>query len=290
MILISRSVGSLLVIGAIATPGTLPTASAKLMMLTPLRSKHEKSVEDVIAVKLSKFTDEKVVKSLHIARQLDHEKIDALGNRIDKLLKSNLTLRDEGFKNEEDSHEIGLYFKREMEIKDEIIARLNEELIKRDTQLKFEAEKIRSKFDGNLNDLRMGTEQIIADLRTKLIAAENDLRTLEDYRITKHAHDQKLLSLERVLQGERELNVLTLHNQERNFIAQKAVTLRDLDKRKDLIRDGAVQEAKDAMSVEARRILAENNRMYDELNFLQTMATDVEAEKVHADNRFVVLD
>lgn len=259
------------------------------MMLAPLRSKHEKSVEDVIAVKLSKFTDDKVVKSLHIARQLDHEKIDALGNRIDKLLKSNLTLRDEGLKNEEDSHEIDLYFKREMEIKDEIIAKLNEELIKRDTQLKFEAEKIRSKFDGNLNDLRMGTEKIIADLRTKLIAAENGLRTLEDYRITKHAHDQKLLSLERVLQGERELNVLTLHNQERNFIAQKAVTLRDLDKRKDLIRDGAVQEAKDAMSVEARRILAENNRMYDELNFLQTVATDVEAEKVLADNRFLVL-
>jgi hypothetical protein len=244
-------------------------------MLASVRLKHEKSVEDVIAVKLSKLADDKVVKSLHIARQLDHEKIDALGNRIDKLLKSNLTLRDEGLKNEEDSHEIGLYFKREMEIKDEIIARLNEELIKRDTQLKFEAEKIRSKFDGNLNDLRLGTEQLISDLRAKLVASENDLRALEDYRKTKHAHDQKLLSLERILQEERESNALALHNQERNFIAQKAVTLRDLDKRKDLIRDGALQEAKEAMSIEARRVLADNNRMYDELKFLQTMATDI---------------
>lgn len=258
-------------------------------MLASVRLKHEKSVEDVIAVKLSKLADDKVVKSLHIARQLDHEKIDALGNRIDKLLKSNLTLRDEGLKNEEDSHEIGLYFKREMEIKDEIIARLNEELIKRDTQLKFEAEKIRSKFDGNLNDLRLGTEQLISDLRAKLVASENDLRALEDYRKTKHAHDQKLLSLERILQEERESNALALHNQERNFIAQKAVTLRDLDKRKDLIRDGALQEAKEAMSIEARRVLADNNRMYDELKFLQTMATDIEAEKVLADKIFIVV-
>jgi hypothetical protein len=253
------------------------------MLLSSLSSKHKKSVEDVIAVKLSKLADDKVVKSLHIARQLDHEKIDALGNRIDKLLKSNLLLRDDGLKNEEDSHEIGLYFKREMEIKDEIIARLNEELIKRDTQLKFEAEKIRGKFDANLNDLRLGTEQLISDLRTKLIATENDLRTLEDYRKTKLAHDLKLVSLERILQEERESNAQALHNQERNFIAQKAVTLRDMDKRKDLIRDGALQEAKESMSVEARRVLADNNRMYDELKFLQAMTTDIEAEKVLAD-------
>ena len=277
------------VIEVIANPYGDQADLDKLSMLASVRLKHEKSVEDVIAVKLSKLADDKVVKSLHIARQLDHEKIDALGNRIDKLLKSNLTLRDEGLKNEEDSHEIGLYFKREMEIKDEIIARLNEELIKRDTQLKFEAEKIRSKFDGNLNDLRLGTEQLISDLRAKLVASENDLRALEDYRKTKHAHDQKLLSLERILQEERESNALALHNQERNFIAQKAVTLRDLDKRKDLIRDGALQEAKEAMSIEARRVLADNNRMYDELKFLQTMATDIEAEKVLADRIFIVV-
>lgn len=252
-------------------------------MLTSVKTKTEKSTEDMIAVKLSKFADDKVVKSLHIARQLDHDKIDALGNRIDKLLKSNLTLRDETLKNEEDSHEIGLYFKREIEIKDEIIARLNEELIRRDTQFKFEAEKIRSKFDGNLNDLRLGTEQLISDLRTKLTATEKDLRILDDYRITKHDHDQKLLSVQRILQEERESNVQALHNQERSFIAQKAVTLKDMDRRKDLIRDGALQEAKEAMGDEARKILADNNRMYGELKFLETMTTDIEAEKVLAD-------
>ena len=33
-----------------------------------------------------------------------------------------------------------LYFQKEMEMKDEIITKLNEELVKRETQIKFEVE------------------------------------------------------------------------------------------------------------------------------------------------------
>jgi phenylalanyl-tRNA synthetase alpha subunit len=128
-------------------------------------TKTSKLSEDKQASKQSKLAEEKASKSLHISRQLDQEKIDVLTDRIEKLLKSNGILRNGTSKNEKDSHEIALYFKREMEVKDEIIAKLNEELIKRDTQLKFEAEKIKSKFDGDLNELRQGTEHLISDLR-----------------------------------------------------------------------------------------------------------------------------
>ena len=204
--------------------------------------KASKQTDDKQAAKLSKLAEEKASKSLHIARQLDQEKIDILSERIEKLLRSNNTLRNGTSKNEKDSHEIALYFKREMEIKDEIIARLNEELIKRDTQLKFEAEKIKNKFDGDLNELRLGTEHIISDLRIKLIATENDLSTFEAYRKARDTYDETLRGLERRLKEEGESKVLALEDQERNFFEEKAHIFKDLDRRKEALREIALKE------------------------------------------------
>lgn len=50
---------------------------------------------------------------------------------------NNNELRTNASRNEKDNHDIVLYFQREMEMKDDVITRLNEELVKRETQLKF---------------------------------------------------------------------------------------------------------------------------------------------------------
>ena len=82
-----------------------------------------------------------------ISRQLDQERIDFLAKRVEELLGSNNELRTSSSRNEKDTHDIVLYFQREMEMKDDIITRLNEELVKRETQLKFEVDKMKKKFD-----------------------------------------------------------------------------------------------------------------------------------------------
>ena len=245
------------------------------------KGKPSKVIDEKVSTKLSKLAEEKSSKSLHIARQLDQEKINILSERIERLLKSNNILRNGTSKNEKDSHEIALYFKREMEIKDEIIARLNEELIKRDTQLKFEAEKIKNKFDGDLTELRLGTEHIISDLRIKLIATENDLSTFEAYRKARDTYDETLRGLERKLKEEKDSKLTALDEQERIFFEEKAHIFKDLDRRKEVLREIALTEAKEAMGAEATKILADNHRMYEELKFLHTMTADIEAEKVN---------
>lgn len=246
-------------------------------------TKTSKLSDDKQTSKMTKLAEEKSAKSLHIARQLDQEKIDVLSDRIEKLLKSNGILRNGTSKNEKDSHEIALYFKREMEVKDEIIAKLNEELIKRDTQLKFEAEKIKSKFDGDLSELRLGTEHLISDLKAKLIATENDLSTFEAYRKARDTYDETLRGLEERLKEEGESKISALEGQERKFFEEKAHIFKDLDRRKEVLRDIALKEAKEAMGAEAKKILADNQRMYEELKFLHTMTADIEAEKVSSD-------
>jgi uncharacterized integral membrane protein len=104
--------------------------------------------------------------SFHLSRQLDQERIDYLTKRVDELLTSNNSLRSSSSKNgkrfihicvilfiidiiiiEKDTHDIVLYFQREVEMKDDIINKLNEELVKRETQFKFEQERLKKKYE-----------------------------------------------------------------------------------------------------------------------------------------------
>jgi len=109
-----------------------------------------------------------VPKSFKISRQLDQEKIDFLTKRINEILTSNNDLRTSSSRNEKDTHDIVLYFQREMEMKDDIISRLNEELVKRETQLKFEVERMKKQFEENLAELRDSTDYSIQELQDKL--------------------------------------------------------------------------------------------------------------------------
>lgn len=91
--------------------------------------------------------EDKIPSSYKIGRQLDNEKIQFLSSRISELIKSNKDLRQSSGQTEKDTHDIVLYFQREMEIKDDVILRLNEELVKFQTQLKFEVERVRKTFE-----------------------------------------------------------------------------------------------------------------------------------------------
>ena len=204
----------------------------------------------------------------YATRQLDQEKISVLTDRVEKLLKSNNILRNGASKAEKDAHDVSQYFKREMEVKDEIIGRLNEELIKRDTQLKQEIEKIKKKFDFDLHELRAKTEAVIVDLRMRLSANEKDLIALEAYRKDRDIHDERNRELERLLAEKDEMMAAALDEQERKFFEEKAHMYKDMEKRKEILREIALKEAREAMGSEAKTILANNDRMFDELKFL----------------------
>jgi hypothetical protein len=113
-----------------------------------------------------------------------------------------------------------------------------------------------------------------------LIATENDLSTFEAYRKARDTYDQTLRGLEQQLKEEEASKIQALETQERNFFEEKAHIFKDLDRRKEVLRDIALTEAREAMGAEATKILADNNRMYEELKFLHTMTADIEAEKV----------
>lgn len=218
--------------------------------------------------------------SFQISRQLDQEKIHFLTNRIEDLLKSNNELRSSYGQNEKDTHDIVLYFQREMEIKDDIILRLNEELVKCQTQLKFEVEKVRKAFEAELAESKNASDHIISDLTLRLQSVEADLKSIEMYRQEKDNHEAIIMKLEKGMLQQREQLIDAMEGQERRFLEEKSQIFKDLDDQKAAFREIALKEARAAMGEEARKILADNNRMAEELKFHHSEAADYQAEKV----------
>lgn len=170
-------------------------------------------------------------------------------------------------------------------MKDEIISRLNEELVKRETQLKFEVEKMRKKFDSDLSELRYQSDETIGELTANLNAAEKELLAVDIYVKDKQAFSLKLKQLEKESQDQRQQMFDALEEQERKFLEEKSQIFKDLDEQKTLFRDIALREARETMGVEIKKILAENNRMHEELKFLHATLAELQADLVR-DHRF----
>lgn len=218
-------------------------------------------------------------KAYKISRQLDQERIDFLSKRIEELLGSNNELRTSSSRNEKDTHDIVLYFQREMEMKDDIIARLNEELIKRETQLKFEVEKMKKKFETEKEDIQRNADYQMVDLTNRLEKAEADLNALVIYQQEKEKHEAKVTKLEKSLNDQRQEMFDSLDEQERKFLEENANKMKELDEQKLAFRELALKEAREAMGEEVKKIVADNTRMSEELKFHSVMTADLQADK-----------
>jgi uncharacterized protein (DUF924 family) len=227
-----------------------------------------------------KGNGDKLPPAFIISRQLDQEKINFLTKRIEELLKSNNELRSGAGQNEKDTHDIVLYFQREMEIKDDIILRLNEELVKCQTQLKFEVERVRKNFEEELAQVKGTSESTISSLQSRIQVLEDDLKAVDAYRHEKDQHEEIIKKLERNIKQQRDQLIDAMEEQERRFLEEKAQIFKELDEQKAAFREVALNEARAAMGEEVKKILADNSRMFEELKFHHAESIHIQAEKV----------
>lgn len=231
--------------------------------------------------------ERKLHASFQISRQLDQEKINFLTKRVEELLKSNNDLRTSGSRNEKDTHDIVVYFQREMEMKDEIITKLNEELVKRETQLKFDLESMKKKFENDLALLRIESENTIADLKTRLSDAETEVLGVNMFIKDKAAFMAQLQKLEKELKDQRQQMFDALDEQERKILEEKSQFLKDLDEQRAMLQEAALKDAREAMGAEVKKILAENNRIHEEVKFLLITSNELQTDKSQLEARLV---
>lgn len=236
---------------------------------------------------MAEKTSPRAPASVSIGRQLDKEKINVLTKRIESLLSSNNSLRQSAERNEKDTHDIVLYFQREMEMKDDIISRLNEELVKKEGQMRAEIDRLKETYDDEIADLKAENASIIDDLKGKLVSIENDLSNLESYKRDKEYHDRKLSQIEANYAKEKAEALFALDEQERKFIEQKAHMLKDLEDQKAAFRNAALKEAREALDAETKKLAIENARFSEELKFHHTISREHQVEKTKLETSLV---
>lgn len=217
--------------------------------------------------------------SVMIGRQLDQEKIDVLSKRVEGLIDSNTGLRTSAERNEKDTHDIVIYFQREMEMKDDIIGRLNEEVVKKEGQIRAEADRLKEKYESEMIEYRKDSVIMIEDLRVKVEKAESELSGLESYKRDKDAHDAKLTELEDHLAKEKQQSIVALENQERKFLENKSQMIKDLEEKKHLFHEAALRDARAAMDAESKKLVIDNKRISEELKFHNVISYEYQVEK-----------
>ncbi|CAM9150547.1 unnamed protein product, partial [Ectocarpus fasciculatus] len=222
-------------------------------------------------------------------RQLDQEKIDILTKRVDELVASNTLLRSNADRNGKDTHDIVLYFQREMEVKDDLISKLNEEMVKKESQLRNEVDKVKRSIGVEFAEYKKESTATIEDLRSRLSTAENELSILDSYRTNKAKHDEDLARLQEALAEQTNYTQNALDEQERNNLEAKSVLLKEMEDQKSAFRNIALNEARQAMSVESKKIVVENIRLHEELKFHHAMTLELQAEKTATETKLKTL-
>mmetsp|Transcript_12527 Transcript_12527/g.12611 ORF Transcript_12527/g.12611 Transcript_12527/m.12611 type:complete len:537 (+) Transcript_12527:235-1845(+) len=222
--------------------------------------------------------------SFQISRQMDQEKIDVLTKRIEELIAINNNLRTSAEKNEKDKQDIYLYYQREMEMKEDVIIRLNEELIKKENQIKAELEKVKRRHEQELFELRKESSAENETLRNRCQSLENEVSLLDAFKHHKEHHDRKLEELEIAVNKHNiQLND-ALEAQERKFLDSKSRLLKDLEDQKESFRELAARDARMMMDAETRKIMSDNRRMMEELKFHNAVTEELQQEKVRLEH------
>jgi hypothetical protein len=104
------------------------------------------------------------------------------------------------------------------------------------------------------------------------------------YKREKDLHEEAIRKLEKSMQQQREQLIDAMEEHERRFLEEKAQIFKELDEQKAAFREVALNEARLQMSEEAKKILADNNRMFEELKFHHAEAVHFQAEKATMTN------
>ncbi|CBN75068.1 sideroflexin 2 [Ectocarpus siliculosus] len=188
-----------------------------------------------------------------LTRQLDQEKIAMLSNRVDDLRNQNQELKNKIFKSENDTHEFVAYFQKEMETKDGIISKLNDELIRKERANKEKA------------------------LTNQIKNLEGDLSALVRFRELRDAHDKAMEDMAAAVKAKEQAHAQEMIDLERKLLTDKCNLQKDLERVIEDVRRQAKIEAHSSLGGETKRIAGENKRLAKELRFQMQMTTELQA-------------
>ena len=129
----------------------------------------------------SKNNDKAKDAMMTMFHQLDQDKINVLTRRVDETISEKMELQRKVEKGEQDTHEFVNYFQHELEKKDALIAKQNEQLTLAESTLKSTVANLKAKYEAQLAAVNEDRGKTEVGLRARLSVLEENLQKLDQF-------------------------------------------------------------------------------------------------------------
>ncbi|KAG7389519.1 hypothetical protein PHYPSEUDO_010164 [Phytophthora pseudosyringae] len=223
-------------------------------------------------------------------RQVDQQKLAAMAARVAQLQDEDAELRARHDKREQETHEFVAYFQKEIQTRDKQLTKLGEELAAARLSHALALEQMQQARDAERQHLiqqATAKEEVASE---QIFYLREELHQLELFREMKDSVATKLKDLETQLTLEREQSRETSGALERKFLEEKARLQKEHEKKIEVVKQQAKEDARNGLDADTRKIVTDNKRMGEELRFQLQMTEELQREKQQFEARAKTLN
>ncbi|TYZ51472.1 hypothetical protein PybrP1_010606 [[Pythium] brassicae (nom. inval.)] len=218
-------------------------------------------------------------------RQVDQQKIEFLASRMLLLQSENESLRARHAKREQETHEFVSYFQKEIQTRDRQITRLTEELAAGKLSHALELEAAVAAKEAAYQQMHQSHASKEESFAEQVFFLKEELNQLEMFRDMKETVHSKMRELESALHKEKEQGQELVRDLERRFLEEKARLQKEHEKRIEVVKQQAKEDARNGLDADTRKIVTDNRRMGEELRFQLQTTEELQREKRECEAR-----
>ncbi|OWZ19421.1 hypothetical protein PHMEG_0006342 [Phytophthora megakarya] len=223
-------------------------------------------------------------------RQVDQQKLASMVARVAQLQNEDAELRARHDKREQETHEFVAYFQKEIQTRDKQLTKLGEELAAARLSHALAIEQMQQARDTERQHLIQQAAAKEEAASEQIFYLREELHQLELFREMKDTIATKLKDLETQLTLEREQARDTSGALERKFLEEKARLQKEHEKKIEVVKQQAKEDARNGLDADTRKIVTDNKRMGEELRFQLQMTEELQREKHQFESRAKTLN
>lgn len=212
-------------------------------------------------------------------RQVDSQKIAFLNSRMLHLQAENESLRERHEKREQETHEFVAYFQKEIQTRDKQITKLTEELASAKLSHALEMETTLQSKEAEYQQMHASFSTKEESFTEQVFFLKDELNQLEMFKDMKETIHDKMKELETELQQEKAQAHDQVRALERKFLEEKARLQKEHEKKIEIVKQQAKEDARNGLDADTRKIVTDNRRMGEELRFQLQMTDELQQEK-----------
>nr|CCA18641.1 conserved hypothetical protein [Albugo laibachii Nc14] len=218
-------------------------------------------------------------------QEIHTDKLEILMLRVTQLQTDNQKLTDVQRKNDQETSEVVSYLQQEIHKRDMKVAHLSEKLAISKLKTATEVTALKQSKDFSLAKAEEYHKTQREKWDQELIELRKDVQQLEPFRDLKNSMHAEINQLQELLKQEHASSEKALVDTERHHLEEKAKLQREYERKFELVKQQAREDARNGLDADTRKIISDNRRMNTELQFQLQITEELHKDKQERDEQ-----